>query len=56
MARISVVQPGFCIRGGENDVIFNHTLYTGADPESSVEGCNFKLGRMLTKCKDVRGG
>ena len=30
--------------GIENDVTFDHTLYTGADPASFSGGCNFELG------------
>ena len=33
----TLAQPGFCNGGGggvENDITFDHKLYTGADPES----------------------
>ena len=29
--------------GVENDITFDHTLYTGADPESFGGGSNFEL-------------
>ena len=32
---LPLVYPGFRNgEGGENDITFDHTLYTGADPES----------------------
>ena len=32
---------------------FDHAFYTGSDPESFGGRCNFELGCMLTKYKDV---
>ena len=29
--------------GFDIDITFDHTLYTGDDPESFAGGCNFKL-------------
>ena len=49
-----LAKPGFCNgRGFDNDFTFDHTLYIGADPKSFDGGCNFELGLMLVKYKDV---
>ena len=52
--RVSIPNPDFAIGGGEveNDITFDHTLYTEADPESFGE-VGVILNQLLTKCKDV---